>query len=216
MSNIASKNSIGNTFTQIKKQETKETKNNTLVPEVNGITIPNVICYHCRLLGHIQTFCPILQNTKKIQYLQNTHALSQIEYKISRNWLLLDTCSSISSMCNTNLVKNISPNTQPYHAYTNGGSIDDELECELQTLSMNAYCNAKDIANIISLGELVDDYRMKMDINKNHSIYIQYKNKQDKTGEFKKLKNNLFFLTYQKEKLACPICVHTHSFNHAS
>ena len=55
------------------------------------------------------------------------------------------------------LRKNISVPKCPCCVYTNGESIEYKLECKLKGLPINAYYNVKSMANIISLGALVDD-----------------------------------------------------------
>ena len=82
-------------------------------------------------------------------------------------------------MCNKDLVRNIILSTQPYHAYKKGGSIEYKLECELKLMPIKAYYNENSIAYIISLGELTDKYKITMDTEDSHSIFVRRKTNQE-------------------------------------
>ena len=88
-------------------------------------------------------------------------------------WILLDSCSSISSTSAVDLVRDIEQVKQPTRAWTNGAFIDHNLQCKLNILNgMTVYFNKNDITNILSLNELSDIYHVTMDTAKVKSIFF--------------------------------------------
>ena len=76
-------------------------------------------CYNFQCPGHIRLFCP---NGENIQTFQIT--LNQLEVLIPIGWVLLDSGSTVSSICNNEIVDNIWDSNVTTTVHVNGGSKD--------------------------------------------------------------------------------------------
>ena len=67
----------------------------------NGETLANISCWKCMRAGHLSRHCPDRLRVQNVQlrYTQLTHTPSDI---VPSHWLLLDSGSTVSSICNTN------------------------------------------------------------------------------------------------------------------
>lgn len=80
----------------------------TVVPGKDGMSYPHIVCHFCNKRGHYLNQCPTAPNKKKpkkqfCQYIMNQHE----GVGINKNWLLLDTASTVSVCNNPNMVSNI-------------------------------------------------------------------------------------------------------------
>ena len=94
------------------------------VPGSNGELIPDMTCWKCLRLGHLSRHCPErvkIGGVQHVQWTQFAHSPSNI---VPKNWLLLDSGSTISSVCNKDLLHNIVKVHEPVRVFTNGGSQD--------------------------------------------------------------------------------------------
>ena len=107
-----------------------DTKKNKITPWNDGRYFPEVTCYCCQetgyYAGNFSSFTAIIRTG--IQSLQVGLTMTQTTKEepknniINQNWILLDTCSTISSIRNKSLVQNIHPCDvgKELRAYTNG------------------------------------------------------------------------------------------------
>ena len=136
-------------------------RGNTPIAGTNGQCYPATECYNCRNTGHIATYCPHPRNSSHFQALQHVASLAQAtdddaNSAVPNTWILLDSASTISSMCNRNLIENIRdvPENDQVRAWTNGGHLDFSQKCDLKTFRFEAYFNKNGITNILSLAEI--------------------------------------------------------------
>ena len=98
-----------------------------------------ITCYKCGNKGHIKLVCLV---TDSVQAMQLTLTMKRGNKMISNTWILLDSCSSISSISNVDLVRDIEQAKQTTRAWTNGDVMDYNLQCKLNILNgMTIYFN---------------------------------------------------------------------------
>ena len=78
---------------------TQKGKTCELVPGRDGKVHDDIECHNCHQMGHYTNQCP---HKKKIALAQFTLTQNKLEL-INRNWVLLDTCSTVSVFCNSEL-----------------------------------------------------------------------------------------------------------------
>ena len=96
-----------------------------VIPGVDGKKHPHVICHACNKRRHYANKCPEVPTSSKVKLQFAQFILNQSEgAHINPNWLLLDTCSTVSVVCNLVIVTNIRPcnNGEDLHIVTNGGT----------------------------------------------------------------------------------------------
>ena len=147
--------------------------NETLPPlaDTNGETLPDISCWKCMRLGHLSRHCPDLVKVQNVQlrYIQLTHTPSDI---VPVTWLLLDSGSTISSICNPDLVQDLFSVKEPVRVFTNGGSQDYLQRGRLKLFDFPVYFNDASMANILSLSEVAAAYRITMDTSTSPSIPV--------------------------------------------
>jgi Zinc knuckle len=101
----------------------RHTTTGCIVPGSDGTTVGNITCFSCNANGHYATNCP-----SAISLVQYAYVLTQSadgpEYackSISKDWILLDSQSSISVFNNPLMLTNIRESPQPVIVKTNGG-----------------------------------------------------------------------------------------------
>ena len=112
--------------------------------EIN--TRSDVTCYNCQRPGHIHLLCPNGENIQKFQVTLNKQ---EVLFPIS--WVLLDSGSTVISICNSDLVDNIQYENTTTTVHTNGGSKDYTKTASLHLLPLDVHFNSTSIANILSL-----------------------------------------------------------------
>ena len=127
------------TNTQFTQVTQSNKRGNTPIAGTNGQCYPATECYNCRNTGNITTYCPYPRNGTRFQGLQYVVSLAQATDNdgnsvVSNTWILLDSTSTISSMCNRNLIKNVRnvPENNQVRAWTNGGHLDFSQKCDLK------------------------------------------------------------------------------------
>ena len=93
---------------------------------------------------------------------------------VPASWLLLDSGSTVSSVCSSKLLRDIHPCSPEdrLRVYTNGGHLD-YVECgTLHVLPFLVYYNPAGIANILSLSEVAAKFRVTMDTGKERSMLV--------------------------------------------
>ena len=137
-----------------------------LVAGRNGVTIKQAYCSKCDKHGHSSAYCPKMQLSL---------AQSRTIPVIPRNWILLDSGSTISSVCNKDLISNAKPVT-PLTVYTNGGSQTYSVTGTLNVIPLEVYYDGSSIANILSLSEICKNFRVTMDSDTEHAITVHLTN----------------------------------------
>ena len=130
--------------------------------EIAGIDIntkDDVTCYNYQQPWHICLFCPNEENIQTFQVI-----LIQPEVLIPTSWVLLDSGSTVSSICNSDPVDNIRDANFATNVHTNGGSKDYTKTASLQLIPLDVNFNSTSHENIIFLSELESYYRVTMDI----------------------------------------------------
>ena len=107
-----------------------------------------------------------------------------------KNWLLLDSGSTISSVCNKDLLHNIVQVSEPVLLFTNGGS-QDYSERGTLIINFEAYFNPKSMTNILSLSEISDICCITMDTSSSPSITVHLDD--DKCLVFSKFCSGLYY-----------------------
>ena len=158
---------------QVPNQSTTSSKQPKLPPVMgsNGILNPNVTCFKCKHPGHIAPFCPFATQ-QPMQNLQISCSLSQSNNIIPPSWVLLDTGSTISSIMNSSLVYDFHQSNRACRAFTNGGHIDYNIQCQFKIFPLHLFYNPDAIANILSFAEVASSYRVTMDTNTSPDILV--------------------------------------------
>jgi hypothetical protein len=165
----------------------------TLVPGVNATSIP-MHCYHCNEWGHGSRNCPKKQHQQGIGAIQVGIGLSQARGGIPKSWILLDTCSTASVTCNSDLLNNISvcDDDSSLTIYTNGGSQHFDSKGTLKMLPIDVHYNMNSMANILSMKDVVSlpDVKVTMDSSQESAMIVVFKGKVYK---FTECANGLYF-----------------------
>ena len=84
---------------------------------------------------------------------------------INRAWILLDSCSTLSCVCNPTLITNVRlcDDDELMTVYTNGGQIEYNQVGTLAILPFNVYFHERLMANILSLKDVSKKFRVTMD-----------------------------------------------------
>jgi hypothetical protein len=113
---------------------------------------------------------------------------------IDPNWILLDTCSTVSVCCNPNLVQNIKPiaNNDGMTIVTNGGSQYFNETADLKLLPMKVHFKEDSLANILSLSDVANlpGARITMDSEVEHAILLYY---NDNVLKFRECRDGLYY-----------------------
>eukprot|EP00957_Ditylum_brightwellii_P014401 1084089-Ditylum_brightwellii.AAC.1 len=78
---------------------------------------------------------------------------------LNKLWLLLDSQSTMSSMCNGDLVTNIRRSKSKLHMGTYGGETSTDLLCDVSGWG-TAWFHPNGMINIIALHEAKDEWRV--------------------------------------------------------
>ena len=147
-------------LSQINQENDDKTENRT----TSDISTPD-----CGKKGHVRPKCPLIDNIQAFSTPLTSLGESQV---IPKTWVLFDSCSSINSICNKDLVYIIRTTTQPTRAWTNGGFLEYDKTYNLKVINMGAYYNRNGIANILSMGETSKNFRVTIDAVKGNFIKV--------------------------------------------
>ena len=173
-------------------------RNNDIVPGTDGRVYTHILCHGCGQHGHYKDKCPNVtggspRNTK-VTLAHFTLTQKKLEL-INRDWLLLDTGSTISVCCNEALVENVKKCTpgSGVTVVTNGGSQTFEQVADLKLLPIQVHFNPESIANILSLTDIANlpGAKVTMDTSQERAIILHYDGKKFK---FQECHDGLFFL----------------------
>lgn len=149
-------------------------------------------------LGHLSRHCPERMKVQNVQlrYTQLTHTPSDI---VPAHWLLLDSGSTVSSICNVDLVQDIAPVKDPVRVFTNGGSQEYLQRGRLKLFDFQVYFNDASMANILSLSEVANVYRITMDTSTSPSITVHLTD--DKQLVFTQCGSGLYYYDTTEDKI---------------
>ena len=140
---------VGNvSFTQ-KLQRGKD-----LVPGTDGKTQAKIQCRLCHKWDHYANQCA---HKKLVQFAQVLLAQKGMNL-INPDWLLLDSCSTVSVCCNPKLVQHIracAPG-DGIPVMTNGGSQTFNKVADLNILPVEVHFNRDFLANILALSDVAN------------------------------------------------------------
>ena len=162
-----------------------------IIPGKDGRTHPNIRCHNCQCLGHYLNQCP---TPKKVTLAHFSLTQQKLEL-IDRDWILLDTCSTVSVFCNSSLVHNIrkcAPG-QGLTVVTNGGAQTYDHTAEMEMLPLKVHFNTHSIANILSLSDVANlpDTKITMDTSQERAMLLHH---GDKVFKFIECIDGLYYL----------------------
>ena len=189
------------TFTQ-----SSSSSNSDAVPGRDGKLYTHVKCHHCHTPGHYANECPA-KDAVTLAHFSLTQKKLEL---INKNWILLDTCSTVSVFCNADLVDNIQ-NCLPGNgitAVTNGGSEHFKQNADLKLLPMNVHFNSNSIANILSLSDIanLEGARLTMDSSVERAINLHV---DGDVIQFKECSDGLYYFDASHAS-------HNHSNHHVT
>ena len=167
-----------------------QTNNVTPVPGNDTRVYPHIICRTCQKPGHYTNQCPSKKNITLAHFILTQQKMGLI----NKNWVLLDTCSTISVCCNSQLVTNIQQ-CAPGHevtVVTNGGAQSFEKEAMLKILPIRVHFNHNSLANILSLSDVANlpEARLTMDSEVERAIILHLDGREIK---FQECSDGLYF-----------------------
>jgi hypothetical protein len=141
-----------------------------LKPGTNGIVHDDVTCYNCQDKGHYANDCPVEKTATTLTqqgYMMTQKSVSGID----PTWILLDSQSTISVFCNSDMLYNMRKSEDVMRAITNGGYQDSNMIGYFPNLG-DVWYNKDSIANILSLAEVRKVCRVTMDSSNEPSINV--------------------------------------------
>jgi hypothetical protein len=152
-------------------------------PGNDGITHSHVRCYNCQRYGHYAgPACPSTADSGvtmlQVQHPED-HEYSLTQYNHSDNqrvflpdnWILLDSCSTISIFRTRGFLRNIRKSPRPMRVLTNGGIQISTLIGDVKEFGTIWY-NPKSLGNILSLAAVMDTCRVTLDSQVEQSISV--------------------------------------------
>jgi Zinc knuckle len=123
-----------------------------LKPGTNGIVHDGITCYNCNKKGHYANDCPVEKTATTLTqqgYMMTQKGVSGID----PTWILLDSQSTISVFCNSDMLYNMQKSGDVMRAITNGGYQDSNLIGHFPNFG-DVWYNKDSIASILSLAEV--------------------------------------------------------------
>ena len=170
-------------------------------PEVEGPPVagtdgeihPNVTCFRCGRKGHYSNKCDKDEVMfQGVQYYAFMQRLDETSSKLIKDsWLLIDSGSTFSSVSNHHMLLQCLP-CETMTSYTNGGNLSYSTIGQVAILpQISAYFNGQAIANIVSLSDVVEKYRVTMDSATKNAIFVYI---DDDILEFMCCGNGLYYV----------------------
>ena len=162
----------------------------TSVPGRDNRVFEHITCHGCQERGHYRNQCPTQKNVTLTQFVLNQQQLATI----NPNWILLDTCSTVSVFCNRKLIHDIQPcePNQELHIITNGGSETFPYTATSNLLPIPVHFNPHSLANILSLSSVanIPGARITMDTHVEKAILLHV---NGQTYKFLECQDGLYF-----------------------
>ena len=127
-------------------------------------TTSNMLCYGCQNWGHIRPNGPNGRGCTGHSLLQYGICLMQrldnngigSDGTINKAWILLESCSTLSYVCNPSLVTNVRPcdENELMTVYTNRGQVNYNHVGTLALLPFDVYFDEQSMANILLLKDV--------------------------------------------------------------
>jgi hypothetical protein len=142
----------------------------------DGVTFAHITCTNCNWKGHYAPKCPAPRQSTYhfgfIQFYDFNFNQEQHLGGLPSSTIILDTGSTFNSFFNRQLLANVQV-CEGIRAYSNGGYMDYEEGGVVSVLpALNAYYNPDSLANILSLSEVSQYYRVTMDTEQSHSMTV--------------------------------------------
>ena len=156
----------------------------------------NITCHNCKQPGHYANKCPKRHTT--LAHITLTQQQLEI---INKNWILLDSCLTVSVVCNPAMVTGIKPCApgESITVITNGGAQSFEKRATLKKLPLPVYFNPYSLANILSLNHVANLPRAKitMDSTVEKAINLHY---DGAVIQFKECADGLYYYDVTRSK----------------
>jgi hypothetical protein len=145
-------------------------------PGRNGVTHEDITCFSCQSNRHYVGDCPSTDSRASgislVQYTIAYVLLAQAEGKhLPKNWILLDTQSTISVFNNPDMLEKIRPSGSVLRALTNGGHQDSTMIRDFPNLGP-VWFNRDSIAKILSMADVRKVCRVTMDASNEPSLLL--------------------------------------------
>ena len=88
-----------------------------------------------------------------------------------RNWLLLDSCSSVNLCCNKDILHSVKRDGETLELQTNGGTCSTDQKATLPGFG-EVWYDPNSMTNVLSLGLVSKMYRVTMDSNKDNAMIV--------------------------------------------
>jgi Zinc knuckle len=178
----------------------------------DGVLHSGITCFNCNSTGHYATQCPgalsLVQHCYMLTQL-TTHDNEERYEGIPRNWVLLDSQSTISIFNNAKMVTNIRLSPQAVCARTNGGQQTSTHIADFRNLGVVWY-NDQSIANILSLSEVRKVCRVTMDTSVEAAMIIH--RKDGSTMKFMEHLDGLYYYETDVNPPPTPVGIPAHTF----
>ena len=177
-----------------------------VVAGTDGNTYPDTLCYNCQNKGHISTYCPEVSKKEGVTMAQVGISLAQKDGRddlISKWWVLLDTCSSATTVCNKDLIGDVRDATADEQILLHsdaGTQLYDKIGM-MKDFPLPAMYNAKGIANVVSLKDMasIPGARIRMDTSVDPGITVDFKD--GKSVTFRRCDDGLHYLDLNPKNL---------------
>ena len=97
---------------------------------------------------------------------------NSISSTLPSKWLLPDICPTSDLISTTHLLRNIDQAQKPIKINFNAGAVSMQEQGYLGSYPRTVWHNPDGIANIISINNAVQHYRLTMDINESNCIHV--------------------------------------------